>query len=205
MKIDGRQITFVAAEVTRRTRTNSGETWLAKENIQHSTFNSQRPSFETSTFDVECSKVNVFSVRRIHHHHSGAGFTLLEILTYLAMLTIVLGVAIMSFHQCWDNSSHLRRNADDIVRALDAGDRWRADIRSATGQIQLTEAHGAEELKIPSSSGEIVYAFANGELRRQSAGPPTNVRMLANVQSSQMESDPRGSVSAWRWELELKS
>jgi len=133
------------------------------------------------------------------------GFTLLETLAYLAMLTVVLGVAIMSFHQSWDNSSHLRRNADDIVRALDTGDRWRADVRSATGQIELTDANGAEKLRIPTSTGEIVYVFSNGELRRQSASPPANTRLLANVQASQMQLDSRGRVSAWRWELELKS
>ena len=71
------------------------------------------------------------------------GFTLLECLAYLAMIVIALGLAITAFNDCWDKSNALRRNADDIVRALHAGDRWRADVRAATGRIELTDTAGA--------------------------------------------------------------
>ena len=109
------------------------------------------------------------------------------------------------FFSRWDDSKALRRNADDIVRVLHAGDQWRADVRAATGPVQLTDADGAEQLRIPASAGEIVYTFSKGELRRQAGAAAANEVWLANVKSSQMQSDLRRNVAAWRWELELKT
>jgi hypothetical protein len=130
---------------------------------------------------------------------------LIECLFYMAMLMVVLGVATKAFYNCWDNSRALRRNADDIVRALHAGDQWRADVRAATGPIQLTAVKGVEQFRIPATTGAIVYTFSNGELRRQAGSPASDRVLLSNVQSSEMQSDLRQRVAAWRWELEIKS
>jgi prepilin-type N-terminal cleavage/methylation domain-containing protein len=133
------------------------------------------------------------------------GFTLLECLVYMALLVVVVGVATGLFFQSWDDSKSLRRNAEDIVRALHAGDQWRADMRAATGPVQLTETDGAEQLRIPVVAGEIIYAFSNGELCRKSGPDSVNKVWLPNVKSSRMQSDSRGNVATWRWELELKT
>ena len=127
------------------------------------------------------------------------GFSLLECLAYIALLAVVLGIATKLFFQAWDDSKALRRNADDIVRVMHAGDRWRADVRSATGPVQVADADGGEQLRIPAATGEIVYTFSNGELRRQ------NRLWLSNIKASQMRSDLRQTVTAWRWKLELKT
>jgi hypothetical protein len=124
-------------------------------------------------------------------------------LTYIALLVVVLGFAGKLFFQAWDDNKALRRNAEDIVRVLHTGDQWRADMRAASGPVQLTDANGGEGLRIPSSNGNILYTFSNGELRRQT-GSVSDV-WLANVKSSKMQSDTRQNVAAWRWELELKS
>ena len=133
------------------------------------------------------------------------GFTLIECLVYIGLLAVVLGVATRIFFQSWDDNKALRRNAEDIVRVLHTGDQWRADVRAATGPVQLTDADGAEQLRIPASAGEIVYTFSKGELRRKVSADAVIKVWLANVKSSQMQSDLRRGVAAWRWELELKT
>jgi Tfp pilus assembly protein FimT len=132
-------------------------------------------------------------------------FTLIEVLVYMALFVVVVGCATRTFFDCCDNAKHLRRNADDIARALDIGERWRADVRGATGPVQLTAGDGAEQFRIPALSGEVTYTFSNGEIRRQAGATVLSTLWLSNVKSSQMQSDMRGRVAAWRWELELKS
>jgi Tfp pilus assembly protein FimT len=132
------------------------------------------------------------------------GFLLIEMLVYIAILVVVLAVTMRGFYQCWDNSKALRRNADDIIRALHAGEQWRADVRAATGAVQLTRTDGGEQLLVPSAAGPIIYTFAKGELRRQTPSTAATNLLLSNIQSSQMQSEPRQRVRAWAWELELK-
>ena len=72
------------------------------------------------------------------------------------------------------------------------------------GPVQLTQADGGEQLLIPSAAGPIIYTFAKGELRRQTSFPAATNLLLSNIQSSQMQSNPRQRVTAWTWELELK-
>lgn len=132
-----------------------------------------------------------------------AGFFLIECLMYLLVVVVVLGVATFAFARCWDDSKHLRRNAEDIVQALHAGEQWRADLRAATGPIKVSDQDGAETLVIPVRFGHVVYGCAQGVLRRQAGTAPATI-LLANVKSSQMQPDQRPQVTAWRWELELK-
>ena len=129
---------------------------------------------------------------------------LVECLVYIAVLALVLIVTMRGFSRCWDDSKALRHNADDIILVLHAGEQWRADVRAARGPAQLTQADGAEKLVIPSIAGPIIYTFAKGELRRQTSFPAATNLLLSNIQSSQMQSNPRQRVAAWTWELELK-
>ncbi len=142
-------------------------------------------------------------IHRKRQPRGAGGFSLIECLVYIGLFAVVVGFGTIIFYQCWDDSKALRRNADDIVRVLHAGDQWRSDVRAATGPVQLADADGAEKLHIPVSGGEIVYTFSNGELHRQ-AGDVDRL-WLANVKTSQMQSDARPAVAAWRWELELKT
>ncbi len=133
------------------------------------------------------------------------GIMLIEMLVYIALFVVVVGCATMMFNHYWDNAESLRRNGDDIARALDVGERWRADVRGAAGAVELTVANGAEQCRIPAATGEVTYTFANGEIRRQAGAAAPDTLWLSNVKSSQMQSDARAGVAAWRWELELKS
>jgi hypothetical protein len=113
----------------------------------------------------------------------------------MAVFLVVVGCATMTFYNCWDRTKTLRRNADDIARALDVGERWRADIREAKGPIQLTTGQF--------QAGEVIYTFANGEIRRRSEANGPDTLWLSNVKSSQIQPDARARTG-WRWELELK-
>ena len=93
---------------------------------------------------------------------------------------------------------------DDIESALRAGECWRADVRAATGRISVETTVAGEVVTIPESGKEILYRFASGELRRQTATENFSQLLLPKVKSSQMQSDARGNVAAWRWEVELK-
>jgi Tfp pilus assembly protein FimT len=132
------------------------------------------------------------------------GVYLIECIVYIAMVAVVLGIATAAFFRCWDDSKRLRRNAEDIVRALHAGEQWRADLRTATGPVRVTDQDGAETVVIPAPAGQITYLFAQGELHRQArpAGPAALV--LDRVKASRMAAEPRRQVTAWRWELELQ-
>lgn len=136
---------------------------------------------------------------------SRRGFSLLECLVYVGALSVVLGVGLMALFKSWDAHRDMRRNADDIVQALHAGERWRADIRTATDPIRVE--HPAEQvtlLHIPIRHGEILYDLQDGELHRQAGRAAPRVRVLARIKDSQMQADPRPGVAAWRWELELQ-
>ncbi|MHB8523167.1 MAG: hypothetical protein ACYDH9_20775 [Limisphaerales bacterium] len=135
---------------------------------------------------------------------SATGVTLIECLVYISVVAVVLGIGSMAFWQCWDAYKGLHRNADDIVRAVHAGEQWRADIRTATGPVRPENADGRQRLRIPGPGGEIVYTWTSGEVRRQAGPGAPGALLLTKVKSSRMQLNPRGHLTAWRWELELQ-
>lgn len=132
------------------------------------------------------------------------GYLLLECLVYIAVFAVVTGLGLMTFYQCWDNSKALRLTTDDVAAALRAGERWRADIRGATGNITIEKTASGELLRIPCGTNVILYRFADAKIRRQLASSGFAESTLTAVEVSQMVKDTRGTVTAWRWELALK-
>src|ERR1019366_9413701 len=98
-----------------------------------------------------------------------AGYLLIECLVYLSVIVVILGLALGAFYVCWDYSKALHYATDDITAALHAGERWRADIRSATGKIVVETTPDGERLRIPQGTNEPIYNFSAGEVRRQIA------------------------------------
>jgi hypothetical protein len=132
-----------------------------------------------------------------------AGVLLVECLVYLAVFTILLGIGTTLFYFCWDRSRALIYATDDITSALRAGERWRADVRAATGKISVETTVTSEVVRIPETEKEIIYHFDSGEMRRQIASENFSQLLLPKVKTSRMTMDARGEVTAWRWELEL--
>lgn len=133
------------------------------------------------------------------------GSLLIECLVYISVFVVILGLGIGAFYVCWDHSKALHYAADDITAALRAGERWRADIRGATGAVIGETAPGGERLRIPHGANEIIYSFSAGEIRRQMAASNFSELLLAKVKASEMLMETRGPVAAWRWEVTLAS
>ena len=130
-------------------------------------------------------------------------FLMIEALVYIAVLFVLLGAGYVAMDRCIDSSIALHRNADDIVCALNVGERWRQDIRLASGQIRLEFSGDDQVLHIPQEQGEVLYRLAGGELHRRGGADKPWVKRLPRVKSSQMQPDVRAHVTSWRWELEL--
>ena len=131
------------------------------------------------------------------------GIMLVECIVYIGLVFVVLGLAYMVFERCEDLSIGMRRNGDDIMRALNAGELWRQDIRSARGEIKIESTGGEETLRIPQERGEVAYRLAGGELLRSVGETAPWVMLLPQVKTSHMQSDVRAHVTSWRWEIEL--
>ncbi len=131
------------------------------------------------------------------------GYLLIECLVYLSVIVVIIGLALGAFYVCWDHSKALHYATDDINAALHAGERWRADIRDATGKITVESTPEGERLHIPHGTTAILYNFNAGEVRRQLAASDFSELLLPKVAASQMVAETRGPVAAWRWELGL--
>jgi len=134
-----------------------------------------------------------------------SGIALLDCMIYLALFSLVATLAFAAFFHTHDNSKRLNRNADDIVSALRAGERWRTDVRSSISGVQILQSDRETVMVLPQATGEVRYILKKSMLSRQtSAGAATNpVVLLQGVKSSSMQPDRRKDVLAWRWELEL--
>lgn len=142
----------------------------------------------------------VISCRR----RATSGFSLIECLIYISVLAVILTIGSMAFYRCWDDNKAITHNTEDMVQSLKAGELWRADVRQATGPIEVATTNAEETLRIPRKGGELLYSFAEGEVRRQVDRGPWQV-LISRVKSSQMQNQNRDNVTAWRWELELQS
>jgi Tfp pilus assembly protein FimT len=133
-----------------------------------------------------------------------AGFLLIEYLGYIALLTVLLGLAFGAFYQLLSTWRDLTRNTEDILHALATGERWRADMRQAIAPpITLTEG-GTTVWEIPQAQGRVAYVLAQAAIWRQEGSAPAK-QLLGRVKSARLERDARGGVVSWRWELELAS
>ncbi len=140
------------------------------------------------------------NILRVRHQ---AGILLIECLVYIAVFAIFLGGGTAAFYFCWDHSKSLLYATNDITAALHAGERWRADVRGATGNISIAATATGEMVRIPETKKEIVYRFEAGEVHRDIPALHLSQLLLPKVKSSQMTTEARDSVNAWRWELEL--
>jgi hypothetical protein len=132
-----------------------------------------------------------------------AGILLVECLVYIAVFAILVGGGTVVFYFFWDHSKALIYATNDIEAALRAGEGWRADVRAATGKISAETTAAGEVVRIPETGREIIYRFESGELRREIPAINDSRLLLPKVKTSRMETDVRGDVNGWRWELEL--
>lgn len=132
-----------------------------------------------------------------------AGILLVECVAYLAIFAILVAIGMAAFYLVWDQSKAMIYATDDIGAALRAGERWRADVRSATGKISVEQSATNEVVLIPGPGKEIVYRFESGEVRREIPAKKTSEVVLPKVNGSQMTGEARDGVTAWRWDLDV--
>lgn len=130
------------------------------------------------------------------------GYFLMELMIYIGVVGVLLGVGYMAVDRCIDRSAALYRNANDITSALHMGEVWRADIRSAATAVSAESSPSGQVLRLNTSRGEILYRFETNALSRR-VGSNSWVCLLPHVKNSSMAEDRRNSVTAWKWELEL--
>ncbi|HEX3624973.1 MAG TPA: hypothetical protein VH280_06035 [Verrucomicrobiae bacterium] len=139
----------------------------------------------------------------ISHAKAQSGSLLIECMVYLAVLVILISIALGAFYTCWNGFGAMISTTDDVRAALHAGERWRADVRSASGTISIESTASGQVVNIPEDGKQIIYSFDSGEMRRQMGLKGLSQLVLPKVKSSEMKSDVRGGVKAWQWELEL--
>lgn len=141
-------------------------------------------------------------VQRPGSKRSPNAYLLTEALVYLGLVVIILGLGYGAVYRCIDQSLILRRTTDDITRALDAGERWRSDVRQAREAIRSEVTGTNQVIRLASPQGEIAYERSGDTVKRRVGSGPW-ISVLSNVKSSNMEPDARHNVTAWSWEVEL--
>jgi Tfp pilus assembly protein PilE len=129
-----------------------------------------------------------------------SGYLLMELLVFMALMAVILGLAFAAYYRCADNSKRLQQNAADILAATQAGERWREDVRTATNAVMA-----ADGVKIIQAGDTIEYRFGEQAIWRHSAKTGRTICLLSKVKTSTMRPETRRQVSAWRWEVELQS
>jgi len=132
------------------------------------------------------------------------GISLIEMLVYMSVLLVILGVGYAALYHSMSFSTALRRSSDDIVNALRAGENWRADLRAATGPIQVEATPDEQIIHLRKARGAVSYRFADNTVFRR-LGNNEWLPVLARVKASTFTSESRHNVTAWRWELELQT
>ena len=126
------------------------------------------------------------------------GILLLDLLVYMSLVAVILTLTAVVFDRFLDQSAALRRNISDIDRALKAGERWRADVRSAIAAPQVA----GNAMIIPQAGGDLIYELGTNVTRIQPASE-IKERILTGVRSNQMILEQRTHAAIWRWEVEL--
>jgi Tfp pilus assembly protein FimT len=126
---------------------------------------------------------------------------LIECLVYIAVFTVLTGIGLAAFYFCWDHTRATIYATDEVESALRAGEGWRADVRAATGKISVENTATGEVVTIPEGERMVVYRFAAGELHREIPAQNNSRVLLPKVKTSEMTTEARDGVTAWRWEL----
>jgi Tfp pilus assembly protein FimT len=151
-----------------------------------------------------CSHIKQTSARSGGFRRHRSAYTLAEMLVYMSLLFLILGMAYAAMYRSMDASTALRRNANDIVQTLKAGEQWRLDVRAATGPIHLEKTAQNVILHLPHGPTEIDYLLSTNRVSRRVNAADWTV-VLDHVKNSDFVTDQRKKVTAWRWEVELQT
>src|SRR5258706_15721800 len=131
------------------------------------------------------------------------GIMLIECLVYTVVLLILLGVAYAAFYRCMENSVALRRNAEDITTALQAGERRRAGVGGGVGAVD--RKRGGEGKRGDVGGGRIIKKKKKRGQRenKQKEGHERNNR--TEVRRRRLGSKRKGRGKGKRVDLGVRS
>lgn len=133
------------------------------------------------------------------------GYTLIECLVYIVVLLSILAVGFGALNRIWTVSAQIRRESDDLRAVLNAGERWREDIRQSTGAIR-SEREGENQVLIvrAGATNEVQWAFDGGRVLRREGSDSTWVPLLSRVRRSRAGEEVRHDIPTWRWDVEFE-
>ena len=134
-----------------------------------------------------------------------AAIALVECMMYIALVMLIVGLGLTMYLKLLGFHRDLERNNNDITRVLQAGETWRADIRSAESLRQSSEDNASDRLELSINDAKVIYSFEKGTVWRRNADESVASPFLENVADCRFIKESREHVSAWRWELHLKT
>ena len=133
-----------------------------------------------------------------------SGLSLIECLVYIAVLGVLISIGGFTAAKAWDAHRAVARNANDIHRPMNAGERWRAEVRSAVRPLEVVSAGSNTVWRIATTGGVIEYQLAEGVLQRRDSADGAWLDVLPRVRASTMSVVNPSGVTACRWELEME-
>ena len=146
--------------------------------------------------------------------------SLIDCLVYISLLGVFLYLMSLAVFEADMGSKLLRRNADQIGRAVRAGEAWREDLRRARGAVEAVrgreggvagqEGEGdggggeGEGVRSPGGAGMVMWVFREAGVWRSRDGQAWEL-LVPGVKGSEMRAEPGGLPGVWRWELELQT
>ncbi len=130
--------------------------------------------------------------------------SLIDCLVYISLLGVFLYLMSLAVFEADMGSKLLRRNADQIGRAVRAGEAWREDLRRARGAVEAVRGGEGEGVRIPGGAGMVMWVFREAGVWRSRDGQAWEL-LVPGVKGSEMRAEPGGLPGVWRWELELQT
>lgn len=149
--------------------------------------------------------------QHLYHHPSARsgrsreGTTLIECLIYIAVVTMLLGMGISLLSKMIGFHRDLERNAADIARCLNAGERWRADLRRATGPVRTFRDGRNDMMEIPTGEEHVLYRYDQYHLWRHTTDTSVPILALKELTRCEFIQEARSHTKTWRWEVELRT
>jgi len=131
------------------------------------------------------------------------GILLTEMLVYISVIMVVIGVGYVALYRSINNSLALRRSAEDIAKALSTGELWRSDVRAAAHLRLEASADEGDIVWMEGATATNAWRHTGTSAMRKSGSGPW-VIVLPNAKRFAMEPDVRGEITAWKLETELQ-
>lgn len=132
------------------------------------------------------------------------GWMLFQYLLYISILFVLVESATRYYSAADMQSRMMSRSADNLMKCIRIGERWRNEIRGATKIDWSEETNHA--MKIHTESGQTVVYFFSGEYLFRQVDGGAEIRILDWVKHGAFyRDDYEGpALTAWRLEMDMK-